>query len=207
MLDILNHWTIKSALSLRTVLTGTVLTGMLAGFVLTATPVASAQAMVTAQRGAAITPFAATTLLVPDWGQHDNIGFTAGVDYTRFLRSIVQPSLELRVTNANGLDVSERSYTGGVKVEAAFGRIHPYGTFLAGTGVITFTHPIPGYDSDTSFVYSLGGGAEFNVLPSWKVRADFSQQHWDLDPQLLTPVTLSVGVAYSIHFRGGGWEH
>ena len=193
MLDLLNHWTTKVALSL--------------GIVLTASTVASAQAIVAAQRGAAISPFVQTTVLRPDWGQTNNLGFTAGVDYTRFLRTFLQPSLELRMTNAGGRNVGEKSFTGGLKLEIAIGRIHPYGTFLAGTGVITFTHPVPGYASDTSFVYSLGGGADLNVLPSWKVTADFSQQHWDLDPQLLTPITLSVGVAYSIHFRGGGWEH
>ncbi len=194
MRNLLNHWTTKSALFL--------------GISLAATGMASAQAVVTAQRGAEIAPFVTTTLLTPDWGPTNNLGFTAGVDYTRFLRgSLFQPSLELRVTDANGLTVGEKSFTGGVKLGTTIHGIHPYATFLAGTGVITFVHPVQTYASDTSFVYSIGAGAEFNVASAWKVRADFSQQHWDLDPQLLTPVALSVGISYRIPFRNGGWEH
>jgi hypothetical protein len=193
----LNHWTAKSAQYLAISL----------AVALAAPGTASAQATVAAQRGAAITPFVQTTLVRPDWGQTDNIGFSAGVDYTRFFHSIIQPSLELRMTDAGGLNVAERSFTGGFKLETTILGIHPYGTLLAGTGVITFMHPQPGYGSDTSFVYSLGGGAEFNVMRGWKLRADFAQQHWDLDPQLLTPMNFSLGVAYNIPFHNGGWEH
>jgi opacity protein-like surface antigen len=189
----LNHWTTKSLLCI--------------GMSLAATGIAMGQASVTAQRGAEIAPFVQTTLLRPDWGSTDNIGFSAGVDYTRFIRSIVQPSLELRMTDANGTNLGERSFTGGLKLGTSIHGIHPYGTFLAGTGLLTFTHPIAYYKSDSAFVYSIGGGAEFNVLPSWKVRADFSQQHWALDPTTLTPMTFSLGVAYSIPFHGGGWVH
>lgn len=194
MPKLLNHWTTKSSLFL--------------GLSLAATGMACAQAVVTAERGAAIAPFVQTALLQPDWGQPNNIGFIAGVDYTRYIRSMLQPSLELRVTNASGEQVSERSFTGGFKLETTFHHVHPYGTLLAGTGLITFVHPTAGYDHDNSFVYSMGGGAEFYVLPQWKLRADFTQQHWDLNPVILTPTTLSVGVAYRIPFHGnGGWVH
>ena len=194
MRNLLNHWTTKTALSL--------------GIAIAATGMASAQASVTAQRGAEISPFIQTTLLRPDWGQTNNIGYTVGVDYTRFIHSIVQPSLELRMTGANGKNVGEKSYLGGFKLAATVHGVHPYATLLAGTGGITFMNPVDSYGSDTSFVYALGGGLEFSVLQQWKVRADFAQQHWDLDPQLLTPITMSVGIAYSIPFHGGGgWVH
>jgi opacity protein-like surface antigen len=194
MRNLLKPWTKKSALLL--------------GMSLAATGIASAQANVVGQRSAEITPFVTTTLVSPDWGQTRNLGFTAGVDYTRFVRAIVQPSLELRLTNANGLNVGERTYLGGFKFTGTIHGIHPYGTFLAGTGYIKFMNPIDTYTSDTSFVYSMGGGAEFNVLPAWKVRLDFTQQHWDLDPEILTPTNYSIGVAYSIPFHGnGGWVH
>jgi len=187
-------WIMKSALCL--------------GISLSATATASAQADWTAQRGTEIVPFLQTTLLSPDWGQTRNIGFTAGIDYTRFLRSVVQPSLELRVSSANGINVGEHSFTGGLKIATTIRGIHPYGTLLAGTGGITFMNPIDTYGSDTSFVYSMGGGVEYNVRPQWKLRADYTRQHWDLDPQTLTPSMYSVGVAYSIPFHGrGGWVH
>jgi hypothetical protein len=194
MRNLLNHWTSKFAVSL--------------GIAFAATGIASAQASVTAQRGAEISPFVQTTLLRPDWGQTNNIGYTVGVDYTRFIRSIVQPSLELRMSSASGKTVNEKSYLGGFKLATTIHGVQPYATLLAGTGSIRFNYPVAGYNTDTSFVYSIGGGAEFHVLPAWKVRADFAQQHWDLDPTILTPITMSVGISYSIPFHGGGgWVH
>jgi hypothetical protein len=158
--------------------------------------------MVTAQRGAEIAPFAQTTLIQPDWGSTNNLGYTVGLDYTRFIRSIVQPSLELRMTAANGSTVGEHSYTGGLKLHTPGLRaIHPYITVLGGKGFITFTHPINGYISDDSFISSLGAGADVTVHSQWDLYLDFTHQWWNLDPQTLTPVTLGVGIAYRIPFH------
>jgi opacity protein-like surface antigen len=189
----LNHWKSNLAMTL--------------GLLVAAPAVVSAQAIVTAQRGAEIAPFVQTTILNPDYGHPENVGYTVGVDYTRFLRSIVQPSLEVRYVSANGATVDEHSITGGLKLGVTVHGIHPYATLLAGTGGITFVHPSPGYPSDTAAIYSIGAGADFNVLPNWKLRADFLHQNWNLDPNSLTPMVLSVGVSYSIPFRGGGWVH
>jgi hypothetical protein len=191
MRKLLNHWITKSA--------------VLLGVSLTATAVASAQAVETAQRGAEITPFFQTTILRPDWGPTNNFGYTFGVDYTRFIRSIVQPSLELRMSHAGGQTVGETSYVVGLKLQTYALPFHPYATFLAGNGAITFMHPVGDYYSDGSFIYSLGGGAEFKVYSSLKLRVDFTEQHWNIPP-VLTPVTLSVGVAYSLPFRRGPIE-
>jgi hypothetical protein len=194
MRNLLRSWTTKSAFFL--------------GMSIAASGIAGAQAIVTAQRGAEIAPFAFTTYLTPDYGQASNTGFTIGVDYTRFTGGFIQPSLELRMTSAPGLDVGEKSYLGGFKFTTTIHGIHPYATILAGTGGIKFMNPIDTYGSDTSFVYSMGGGAEFNILPAWRLRADFTSQHWDLDPQILTPQVLSVGLSYSIPFHAnGGWVH
>ena len=191
MRNLLSGWIAKSAVFL--------------GISLAASGIAIGQAVVTADRGAAIATFATSTLVHPDWGQPNNIGFTVGVDYTRFTPTLIQPSLELRMTHANGTQVGENSYLTGFKLETGFHRIHPYATFLAGMGYIAFKNQ-PSYSSDSSFTYSLGGGAEFNVLPSWRVRADFTEQHWNLDPQILTPMSFGVGVSYSIPFhKSGGW--
>jgi opacity protein-like surface antigen len=164
--------------------------------------------MVTADRGAAITPFAQSTMLYPDWGPTRNYGYTAGLDYTRFIRSIVQPSLELRITTANGNTVNEHSYTGGLKLQApAIHFIHPYITVLGGKGFIDFVHPINGYISDSSFVYSLGGGADFTIHSQWDLRVDYTHQQWNIEPQTLTPVTVGVGIAYRIPFHSVGGVH
>ena len=176
----------------------------LLGILLACTHLAAAQAMNTANRGAEIAPFAETTLLSPDWGTTRNLGYTVGIDYTRFIRSIVQPSLEVRMTSANGDTVNERTYTGGLKLQATVRRIHPYATFLAGYGGIYFVHPVNSYLSDNSVVYSLGGGADLDVTQQLSVRLDFTHQSWNLGPQTLTPVTLAVGFAYRLPFHTGG---
>lgn len=193
MRKLLSDWKTKSALFL--------------GISLAATGIGFGQAAVVAERGAELSPFVTTTLLSPDWGSDHNLGYTAGLDYTHFIRSIVQPSLELRMTSADGNSVGERSFLGGFKLQTTIHGIHPYATILGGNGDITFhNQAAQGYTSDNSFVVSMGAGAEFYVLPQWKVRADFSEQHWNLEPQILTPRTFSIGIAYRIAFHGnGGW--
>lgn len=173
------------------------------GVLLASTRIAPAQAAETAQRGAEITPFVQTTLLIPDYGPTHNIGYTVGVDYTHFIRSIVQPSLELRMTSASGATVGEKSYIGGLKLQTSIHGIHPYFTVLGGEGVITFTHPTNNYLSDNTFIYSLGGGATINIHSQLDLRLDFTHQQWDIDTQTLTPVTLGVGIAYRLPFHNG----
>jgi opacity protein-like surface antigen len=179
---------------------------VLLGILLAATRVASAQALLTAQRGTEIAPFAQFTLVGPDWGQSNNFGYTAGIDYTHFIRSsIVQPSLEFRYTSANGLTVNERSYAGGLRLQTTVHGIHPYATFLVGHGNIDFNYLLANnnYHGDNSFIYCLGGGAEFNVTPVWKLRLDLSSQQWNTGSETLSPLTIGVGMAYSLpsHIR------
>lgn len=170
---------------------------------LTSARLAPAQAMEAAQRGGEFAPFVQTTLLSPDWGPTSNVGYTIGVDYTRFIRSIVQPSLEVRMTSANGSTVGERSYIGGLKLQTTIHGIHPYFTLLGGEGRITFTNPTNSYVGDNTFIYSLGGGAIIPIHSQLDLRLDFTHQQWNIDPQTLTPVTLSVGVAYRLPFHNG----
>jgi hypothetical protein len=192
MRNLLNYWLTKAALLL--------------GISIASTGIAGAQAAVTAARGAEISPFVMTTLLHPDWGSSSNTGFIFGADYTNFSHALLtfQPSLELRMVDANGVNVKETSYLGGFKLATTIHGIQPYATLLGGQGYITFNHPIGNYTGDDSFVYSLGGGVEFNILPVWKVRADFTQQHWNLDPQVFAPTSFSVGLSYTIGLHGRG---
>jgi hypothetical protein len=176
----------------------------LVGILATSARIAPAQALVTAQRGAEIAPFAQTVLLSPDWGQTNNIGYTVGIDYTRFIRSIVQPSLELRMTSASGTTVNEQSYLGGLKLQPpAIHRVHPYVAILGGRGFIDFNHATNGYTGDNSFVFSIAGGARFPITSQLDLTVDYSWQQWNLDPQTLNPTTLGVGVAYRIPFHSG----
>jgi hypothetical protein len=166
----------------------------------------SAQAYTTAQRSAEVAPFVQSTIVSPDWGPQRNLGYTVGVDYTRLLSTIIEPSLEVRYMNANGQTVGEHSLTGGVKLGFAVRKVHPYATLLAGTGGIAFDKSL-GYKPDNAYIYSLGGGAEFLAGQRWKVRADFLEQYWNLEPVTLSPVALSLGVAYRIPAHLGRGVH
>lgn len=182
----------------RTILTPIFLVGTL----LSAHQFTAAQAYVTSERGSDIAPFAQATLISPDWGPNRNLGFTAGLDYTHFIRSFIQPSLEVRYTSASGDVVNERSYSGGLKLQTSIRNIHPYATFLVGHGNIVYDQPRNGYYGDNSLVYSLGAGAEFNVTQQLRLRLDFTHQNWNIDPQTLTPNTYGVGIAYSLRLPG-----
>lgn len=164
--------------------------------------VSGAQAIPTLQRGAELAPFVQTTVVNPDWGQTHNLGFTAGFDYTRFTPGIVQPSLEFRMTTANGRTVNETTYLGGFKFQTAIHGVHPYALVLGGKGIIGFNYFYNGgIKGDDSAVYAFGGGAEVNVLRSWKVRADYTTQRWNFDPNTLSPSTFGFGIGYTVPFR------
>jgi hypothetical protein len=176
------------------------------GSLIAAVRIVPAQALEAGDRGAEIAPFAQYTIVTPDWGPDNNLGYTVGIDYTRFLRSIVQPSLELRMTSANGSTVGEKSYSGGLKLQTTIHRIRPYLTVLAGQGYITFNHPLNNYLNDNSFIFSVGGGALFSAGRHVDLRLDFTHQNWNIGPQTLTPVTLGIGMAYRIPFHNGRAE-
>lgn len=174
-------------------------TALLLGILLAAIRVVSAQAIVTAQRSIEVAPFAQTTLVRPDWGPTSNLGYTAGIDVTRFIRSsLLQPAFEFRYTHANGSTVNERSYAAGIRLQTAVHGVHPYATLLVGHGNIDMNYPDNGYNSDNSIIYAYGGGADFNVISHWKLRLDLTSQHWNIGPQSLTPMTLGVGIAYTL---------
>ncbi len=176
------------------------------GTVFASARIAPAQALEAGQRGAEVAPFGQYTMLSPDWGSQHNFGFTVGIDYTRFIRSILQPSLEARMTSANGPTVGEKTYTGGLKLQTRIHGVRPYVTLLAGTGFITFTHPNGNYLGDSSVIYSAGGGALFSAGRHLDLRLDYTYQFWNIGPQTLTPTTIGIGVAYRIPFHNGRSE-
>jgi Outer membrane protein beta-barrel domain len=179
---------------------------LILGAFFASTQTAPAQALEAGQRGAEIAPFAQYTILSPDWGPDRDLGYTVGIDYTRFIRSIVQPSLEVRMTSANGPTVDEKSYSGGLKLQTRIHGVRPYATVLGGVGSITFNQPRGNYLGDNAVIYSAGGGALFRAGQHIDLRIDYTYQFWNLDPQTLTPVTLGIGVAYRIPFHNGRSE-
>ncbi|HEY1160579.1 MAG TPA: hypothetical protein VGE83_08110 [Terracidiphilus sp.] len=173
----------------------------------TGTGVAAGQARVIGQRESEIAPFAQATYMHPDYSQPANLGYTGGVDATPFMFRGLQLALELRFTGDSGSIAHEYTCSGGLKAATTFHGIRPYATLLRGLDIIYFTNPIATpkgpYARDSSRMFSVGGGAEFDVGPSWQVVVDYSKQYWALDSPLIRPVAFSLGVAYRIPFRHG----
>ena len=173
------------------------------GLSLALAPAARAQALIVAGRSTAVTPFGEMSVVSPDWGQTHNLGYTVGVDYTHFIHLPVQPSFEARATTANGTTVNERTYLGGFQLQTEVRRIYPYVTFLGGYAGIHYNYFNGGYTGDHALIYSLGGGADIPFARSLRARIDFTRQFWNIAPQTLNPVALSVGIAYTLPGRGG----
>jgi len=188
--------TIPRALILSSVAALTLLAGSARG-----------QATATAARAYRVSAFGGVAIVKPDYGQDTDFGATIGADITRHFR-LLEPSLEVRYTYSSGNNVNENTLMGGLKVEKAFGRLHPYADALFGIGNITFNHPTifasGPYAKDNGPAFALGGGVDFDISRSFALKADAQYQSWKLgtEQSRLTPLALTVGVVYRIPFRG-----
>jgi hypothetical protein len=171
-----------------------------------------AQSLPTASKSAEISAFGGYLASSPDYGPFIPKGIGAGVDFTVFPRFPVAPSLEFRVQDAFGTDVTEKAFLVGLRVQKDLRqKYHPYADFLVGGGKIVF-HPAPSpdYTADTSKAYSFGGGINIDLARHVALKLDYQRQAWNLggdrkDPTVgdftLSPTTLLVGVTYTIPFR------
>jgi len=177
------------------------------GIAIAVTGVAFGQAREIAQRESEIAPFFIATYLHPDYSQSANFGYGGGFDLTPFFFRQFQPSLEIRVTGDRGPIAAEYTYSGGIKAAFGLRGIHPYAMALKGLGAIYFTHPVVyangPYARDSSRMFSLGGGADFDLGRTFQAQVDYSKQYWTLDSPALRPMAISVGIAYRIPFGKG----
>jgi hypothetical protein len=158
---------------------------------------ARAQATYTADRVNGFSVFGMVSRLNTDYGQTDD-GYTVGADLTHAIKfRWITPSIEMRYTGSTGPAITEDSFTGGLKIEHAFHRFHPYGNVMIGYGVINYVQV---GQNDNSIIYGLGGGLDFNVTHQFAVKVDAHEQFWKLGQATseLTPQSLSVGVLYRL---------
>ena len=171
----------------------------------------------TAKRTSEISAFALYSRVHPDYGPSDNNGFTVGANYTLLNRWWINPSIEFRAKVANGSTADEKTFGGGIRGVKKIGRFSPYGDFLISYGSINLHLQNPPvlpdgspYKSDTSIVYSYGGGLDYRAFGPFSVRGDFQYEKWYMDkltnpykPLHLSPYNWSMGVVYTIPFRRG----
>ena len=87
-----------------------------------------------------------------------------------------------------------------MRAVAPFRFAQPYADFLVGPGNIHFPFNI-GYTSDTSTVYSYGGGVDVPIGRNFAVRLDLQGQHWNTGEDTYTPTLGTLAVRYTIPFR------
>jgi hypothetical protein len=97
-------------------------------------------------------------------------------------------------------DLGENSYLVGPRFSLHQGKGSLYAKAMVGRG--DFIHDAPNNKTSKSYnVYAFGGGLDYRVSPSWKVRlVDAEFQTWSsFKPNGLTPYAISTGVMYSFH--------
>ncbi len=97
-------------------------------------------------------------------------------------------------------DIGENSYLIGPRLSVRQGKSSLYAKAMVGRG--DFIHDLPGHYSSSSYnLYAFGGGLDYRVGPSWKVRlVDAEFQTWSsFKPHGLTPYAISTGVMYIFH--------
>jgi hypothetical protein len=94
--------------------------------------------------------------------------------------------------------IGENSYLAGPRVTYRRHQITGYGKIMVGRGTITnqFTTGASSFD-----LYAYGGGLEYKVGSKFNVRViDGEFQKWpNFAPHTLSPVAISIGIAYVLH--------
>jgi hypothetical protein len=175
-----------------------------------------AQGLNTASQQLELSAFGAATGTFTRLEGGKNAAITAGIDLTYLPLRYFRPSIEVRGTYPvdRGNISSQESILAGVKVEHAFGRLHPYADFLLGRGEIEygnggFAVPALGstFLSTVTTVYSPGGGVDYNLTRSIALKGDVQYQFWKtpvVESGSIHPVAVSFGGVYRFNFNPRG---
>lgn len=164
-------------------------------------PNAQGQALATATRTGTIQAGVAGMFLNNDYTARKNEGLVVYGDYdfARLFHLYVGAEAEARF---GGLispdDIGENSYLVGPRLSYRRRNLRVYGKILVGRG--TIFHDSPTNNTSSSFnLYAGGAGVEYRIN-RFNIRLiDVEQQKWpNFEPNTLSPLAISVGVAYII---------
>lgn len=160
-----------------------------------------AQAVPTATRSGSLQLGGGVTYARPDYGGKGIEGLTiyGDYDFTRHLG--VEGDMHF-VNLITPNDISENSYLIGPRYRFHYNRFTPYAKALFGFGRFGYQAPSMYGSKTTTYNYgmmSFGGGVDLRATKHLNVRAfDFEYQDWPgYRGKGLTPVVMTVGVAYS----------
>jgi hypothetical protein len=177
-----------------------------------ATSNANAQSLPTATQAMELSGFGGVSGVYTGFFGGKNLGLTAGIDLALPEFKHIRPGIEVRGTYPidKGTIASERSVLGGLKVNFLLGRrFQPYGDFLFGRGQINYVadnfYQNFDYVLTTGYVYSPGGGFDYQLTDHFRAKVDVQYQRFDSTPT--TSGTLystqgTVGVVYVFDFNG-----
>ena len=132
------------------------------------------------------------------------LGFSEWADYELFHGiGIEAEGTEIILDKPSSLQrMKQETIKGGVIYKAReFWKIRPYAKGLIGIGNIDFPSNDPFYTHDTFVVEAFGGGVEYPVWNSLKIRGDYEYQMWNqyFGNNNLTPNGFTIGATY--YFR------
>jgi opacity protein-like surface antigen len=163
----------------------------------------------TAVQPVQLSVFGGVTGVYTGLGGGKNFSVTAGGDIALPPVFGVRPTIELRGTypTDRGLVDNQRSVLAGLRVDFLLGhRWHPYGDVLFGRGQINYTpygyrYINPDgtqslYVLSTTYVYSAGGGFDYDLGDRWGIKVDAQLQRWGETNEQIPPVPTPSGLIY-----------
>ena len=158
------------------------------------------QASPTASRIGSIQLGAGGMFASPDYGTsiYRDLTFYGDFDFSQHLGA----EFDIHFATNTPQDESEDTYMIGPRYTVRHKKFGAYGKALFGLGRFgfqsgSFSQPY----TDSYFVYSLGGGVEYQATHHINVRAfDAEFQKWPgFPPHGLSPIVYTIGVAYVFH--------
>jgi hypothetical protein len=112
-----------------------------------------------------------------------------------------------QINDSNSAEgIYERTYEIGPRYVLHHDRFNPYAKIMYGRGVFNYPSMLDetGHLSPTATlaynIGAIGAGLDYRVVPAMNVRVDYEYQAWfSFPPNGLTPMILSLGVAYHFH--------
>ena len=187
------RWSSRSGMCVRMAATTLVVAGSAA--------IAMGQASPTAIRTAHISVYGEASRINNDYTPDQSYGYIIGGDFTRSFHRI-EVSLDPSYGWHSDYLITQKYFLANLKLGKAFGpgeRFHPYAMGGIGRGSMHFGHPL--LTSESSTVYDLAGGLDYDVSYLFGVKAQYSYQFWDFGyySDGLNPRGFSAGLVYHIN--------
>ena len=162
---------------------------------------ADGQAMPTAIRTLQISVYGEASRINNDYTPDWSYGYIVGGDLTRRFHRL-EVSLDPSFGRTTDYLITQTYFLGNLKLSKPIGpgeRFHPFFMGGIGHGSMHFGHPL--LTTETSTIYDITGGLDYNVTPVFGLKAQYQYQFWDFGyySNGLNPRGISAGFLYHIN--------